>query len=301
MMIPQVFSDDSGVVFGIRYYDKKIYYPGSQIFVKVEITNNTPETFRFKVADSRVFNIEFVMKTLSNTLLPASEEFIIQRNSNQHVFFREVSLEPGEQYSVIEELSRYVKITEAGVYLVEAQFFPELASGKRQNVLRSNTLTLSVRPTPATVEVASRIDEETGDILKANPLPPDEVISYFITARQKSQCNKCLLYLDVERLMLRNPEIQRGYNNLSQADKRKRVEEYARMLTEERADETILLIPSDFEVLKTTYTADEATVKVTQKYAYSGFTEIKRFTYYLYRDDRVWYIYNYEVRNLGTE
>ena len=301
MMIPQVFSDDSGVVFGIRYYDKKIYYPGSQIFVKVEITNNTPETFRFKVADSRVFNIEFVMKTLSNTLLPASEEFIIQRNSNQHVFFREVSLEPGEQYSVIEELSRYVKITEAGVYLVEAQFFPELASGKRQNVLRSNTLTLSVRPTPATVEVASRIDEETGDILKANPLPPDEVISYFITARQKSQWNKFLLYLDVERLMLRNPEIQRGYNNLSQADKRKRVEEYARMLTEERADETILLIPSDFEVLKTTYTADEATVQVTQKYAYSGFTEIKRFTYYLYRDDRVWYIYNYEVRNLGTE
>jgi hypothetical protein len=31
------------------------------------------------------------------------------------------------------------------------------------------------------------------------------------------------------------------------------------------------------------------------------FYEIKRFTYYLYRDDRVWYIYNYEVRNLGTE
>jgi len=301
MTIPRLFSNDAGIMFTIRYYDKRIYYPGSQIFLKIEITNNTSNTFRFKVADSRVFNMEFTIKTLSNTQLPASEEFIIHRNSIQHVFFREVSLEPGEQYSIIEELSRYVRITEPGVFIVEAQFYPELVSGRAQAVLRSNALTLSVRPEPVTAEVASRIDAETGQILQTLPIPPDEAVAYTLEARQKSQWNKFLLYIDVERLMLRDPAIARVYPRLSQAEKQKKIAEYARLLTEEMVDEAILVIPTDFEILKTSYTPDEATVQVTQRYAYTGFTEIKRFTYYLYRDDRVWYIYNYEVRNLGTE
>lgn len=289
------------ILFTLRFYDKKVYYQNSQIFIRIEITNNSPSTYRFKVADARVFNMDFQVKTLSNLNVNPSEEFIIQRNSNQPVFFREVSLEPGEQYSFIEELNRFVRITEPGVYVIKGLYYPELFTGRGNPILESNTLSLTIRPGAVTSEIADRIDAETGEIIKRDSLAPDQVVEYFIQARQKSQWNRFLLYLDAERMMLRNPEIRRSYQFQSDSERRASVDRYKTSLTQETADEVILLIPVDYEIIKTTYTADEGNVQVIQKYAYPGFTEVKRFTYYLYRHDMVWYIYNYEVRNLGTE
>jgi hypothetical protein len=72
-------------------------------------------------------------------------------------------------------------------------------------------------------------------------------------------------------------------------------------LSSEKIDEDILMIPTEFEILKTTYTPREAVVEVLQKFAQRGFKEVKRYTYYLYRKDDIWVIYNYETRNMGTE
>ncbi len=72
-------------------------------------------------------------------------------------------------------------------------------------------------------------------------------------------------------------------------------------MSSEKIDEDILMIPTEFEILKTTYTPREAVVEVLQKFAQRGFKEVKRYTYYLYRKDDIWVIYNYETRNMGTE
>jgi hypothetical protein len=92
---------------------------------------------------------------------------------------------------------------------VEAQFFLNLFPARGR---------ISSVPTPdpfgkayaATIEKASRIDEETGEILKANPLPPDEVMHIFITARQKSQWNNFCCISMWKGLCSRNPEIETG-------------------------------------------------------------------------------------------
>lgn len=294
-------ASEAGIQLSISFHDKMIYYQNSQIFIKLEISNTSAKTFRFKVADLRVFNLDFQVRTLSNLPLTSSEEFIIQRNTNQPIFFREVSLEPGENYSFIEEVSRFVRFEEPGIYIIKAVYFPELYFPAGNPSLESNTLTLSIRPGLISAQSRPSLDLETGEILKQQPLPPDQVVEYTLLARQKSQWEKFFLYLDLEKMMLRDPEIQKVYPFLSPLEKESAKERYKNTLMQETADEVILLIPREFEILKTSYTADEGTVQTLQKYAYTGYTEVKRLTYYLYRHDRVWYIYNYEVRNLGTE
>ena len=69
----------------------------------------------------------------------------------------------------------------------------------------------------------------------------------------------------------------------------------------ETADETILLIPDEYTIIKTDYTPEKGKVIAILKFQYPGYKEIKEYTYYLHRKDRIWYVYNYEVRNLGTE
>ena len=294
-----VFSEQ--VEIRIRYYDKKIYYTDSPVQIKIEITNNSPDTFRFKSSEFRCFNFEFDVKTLTNKQLSHSQEFIMDRSTNQQVFFRELSLAPGETYSIVEELSDYVDLSEAGVFLLNLKFYPELFNSSDSVFYRSNNLTLNLRPAASTAKIQDLIDYETGEIIKANPVPPDEVVKYMLTARQKSQWNKFLLYLDLEGLYRRNQSNAERYRRMSQQDRILEIEKYRNMLLNETVDTDIVLRPYEFDIVRTEYTDYEASVKVIEKFEYTGFIEIKEYTYYLIRENEIWYISDYDVRNLGTE
>jgi len=293
--------DPEGVEFSIRFYDKTVYYTNSPVFIKAELDNDSADTYRFRIAESRVFNVDFDVRTLTNSALPHSREFSIQRNTNQPVFVREISLEPGEQYSFIEELSNFIEIDSSGVYVVRAHFFPELATDPSGAVLVSNPLSLTVRPDVRMPSISLTVEEETGEILQRSPLPPDEAVAYMLKARQKSQWQKFFLYLDVDSIMLRDPDKERRYKRLSEEEQIRMVEEFREDLTSERTDSDIIIIPDEFEIIQTKYTPQEATVDVIEKFVYSNFTEKKRYIYYLHRPEGIWMIYNYEVRNLGTE
>ena len=290
-----------GADFSIRFYDKKIYFPDSSIMIKAEITNTSSEHFSFKLAESRAFNLEFSAKTLKNRPVNPAEEYIIQRNPDQQVFYREITLAPGEQYSFIEDLTDFIEPLESGMYIVNAHFYPELNKSPSSQFIESNYLNLSIRPPAGVRELEAVIDKETGMILQKNPIPPNEVVEYFIQARQKSEWDKFFLYLDVESIMLRNPELMQKYRSLSDEKRREMVSEYKEQMKQEIADEVILLIPEEYSILKTEYTLDRGTVLAELKFRYPGYMEVKEYTYYLSRKDKIWYIYNYEVRNLGTE
>ena len=42
-------------------------------------------------------------------------------------------------------------------------------------------------------------------------------------------------------------------------------------------------------------------MEVLQRFAYPDYTELKSYTYHLKKNDRYWIIYDYEIRNQGTE
>jgi len=87
----------------IKYYNRSIFYPGkladNPINVHITIKNNGTETLRFKLADDRAFSLDFNAYTSKNTTLDKTPEIIEKRSSNRTVYFREISLEQGEEYS----------------------------------------------------------------------------------------------------------------------------------------------------------------------------------------------------------
>ena len=290
------------IEFSIRYFDKAIYFPDSSIFVRVELYNNTADTYRFKVSPQRVFNLDFEVKTVSNELLEHAQEYIIARGSDQPVLYREYSLEPGERYAVVEDITRYVTIKRPGVYMVKALYYPELSIGSPYTALSSNTLTLSVQPGSSEVGPEIVIDRETGEILRQVDMPPDEVIDYTVRARQKGDWDKFFLYIDLEALYLTDRAREESYRRtMSDTERRSALAAYRRSLMAEVTPDDLLLTPTEFEIVKTSYTPTDASVIVIAKFAYRDYTEVKQYTYYLKRRDRVWLLTNYEIRNLGTE
>ena len=289
------------VSVSIRFYDRALYHAGDPVQVEAMILNGTNQTYRFKLADRSVWSFDFEVQTPTLDRLAHSTEFTIDRGSNQPVFFREVSIEPGEQYGLILDLGRFVDLADPGVYTVRARFFPELARGDTPTALGSNTLMLNLRPRVDTPEERARVDTETALALRREPIPPDEVVRYVITARQQSQWDRFLLYMDLESLLKQDAERERRYTRSSEEERTRQLAQYRQDLVRERVDQDVLLRPASFQIERTSYTPSEAQVTVRSSFVYPDYTEWKRYTYRLANREGVWLVTAYEVRNLGTE
>jgi hypothetical protein len=294
------------VGFSIRYFDKRLYYLSPDpILVQITIANNSPQVYRFKLAEDRAFSVDFDVRTTTNRMVEPAGELIRRRTENRQIYFRELAIESGESFSFVEDLRDYAEFRMTGSYVVQASIFPELIdplNPKAPEALQSNRLSLVIRfPPPPGPGVPEVLDEATGAVLVREKLPPDEVVSYLLSARQRSQWEKFFLYLDLEAMISRDPARQRQWRGESEEGRRRMITRYREDLRQNIVDQDIATIPTEFAVEGTSYNREEGTVVVLEKFRNPGYTERKRYTYYLSRRNNVWLVVHYTVSNLGTE
>jgi hypothetical protein len=227
------------------------------------------------------------------------------------VYFREISVETGESFSFVEDLRHYITLTQSGSYVIQARIYPELyqatvepsSSTQPTLPLMSDRLTLSLRPRPlpGTDGVPVELDVETNAVLVREKLPPDEVVRYLLTARQKSQWEKFFLYLDLETMISRDGVQGAKWRAESEEGRRRLVARYRQEMQSSTVNADIVLIPSRFEIERTEYNNQTGTVTVLQYFDMQTFTQKKRYIWYLEKKDDIWVIVNYFVTNLGTE
>ncbi|MDR1389003.1 MAG: hypothetical protein LBJ31_03410 [Treponema sp.] len=291
------------VEVSIRFYDKKVYHVsgalGEPVYVEVRITNSSPVTYRFKLADDRIFSVDFDVRSLSNQSLPPADYLQRRRSESRNVFFREIAVEPQESFAFVEDIRNYADMREAGSFIVQARIFPELLRTGNLAALESNRLNLNLRP--ALDDPPFEFDVETNAVLAREKLPPDGVVSYMLSARQKTQWEKFFLYLDLEAMIRRDPVRNRSWQNESEEGRFRMTARYRDDLSARIADGDISLIPNDFRVENTSYNGEQGTVVVTEWFQEGRVTERRRYTYYLRRHDDIWLIQDYTVEKLGTE
>lgn len=295
--------DDMSV--SIKYYDRTMYYPENPdtnpVFVHISIKNNSARTMRFKLADDRMFSVDFNGYTIKKLQIPQTENVIRKRTTNQTVYFREISLETGEEYSFVENLKDYIEISEPSVYYVELKFYPELYKSKYLSVT-SNRLSLEIRPSPSAASSAVLpVKNKSAELLKPEEISPDKVVEQTIIARQKSLWDQYFLYLDIEAMLQRNAPAKRKYISSSAEERARMLKNYRADLMQSRIDNDIVAVPEKFEIERTVYSKTEGTVTVTEWFRYPNYHEKKSYVYKVRQREGIWQIYDYTVTNLGTE
>ena len=297
-------NQNNGIDVSIKYYNKTVYYPESSeenpIYVHITIANNGTEPFRFKLADDRMFSIDFNAFNVKNKSLPQQQNLISKRTTSQTVYFREISIESGEEYSFIENLKDYVVIEDTGIYYFDLKFYPELYKNKL-NFIKSNRLTLDVRPSPDIAVAMLPTNVTNSAVLTPEPISPDKVIEQTIIARQRELWDQFFLYMDVEQMFTRDAARDRKYRTASADERTRMLANYKADLMLSKIDNDIVSIPERFSIERTTYSQTEGTVTVIQWFKYDTFTEKKRYEYFLRQRDGIWLIYDYRVENLGSE
>lgn len=314
------------VQFGLRYYNKEIYTndPDQAILLQVGLRNQGTSPVWFSLPSQPVFQLALTVLPAGRTglALPPADAFNENRFNNQPVFFRDISILPGEEFNYTINLRDFVAVDEPGVYTVAGDFYPSLLpefQGARGQTLRasmnevpmgavddtvfhSNVLTLTVRPAlPAgsSRTLHENLDQATQDYLRREALAPDAVVTYLLTARQGQEAPKFFLYLNTEALYKRAPQFRRTYLAAGEEERHRILAEFQDELW--RREETLAKVPSAFEVLTTSYTAREATVTARLKFDAGDYLELREYKYALQKNAGFWEIYDYQVRNLGTE
>lgn len=293
------------IIVTIRFFDQKIYFVNDPIDIKLTIKNDSASPYHFRIADNRVFSINFDVRTATNK--PGnyySEYYQNERNSLKPVLYREVVLAPGEEYSTVIRFSDYVSIKEPGLYFIQALFYPDLYLVENANSLLSNKLSLNLRPAVASNEERSFIEAQIDKALQRQDLPPDEIINYLLRARMKNEWSRFFLYLNLEQLYLnsylKNPAAQNQFQKLSEEEKKIKIEWYKKQIMEGKEEWHLVMLPHNFEMVETSYTPTEARVKVKQIYRHPTYDEIRYYTYYLKRSNNTWEVVNYIVQNVNV-
>jgi len=317
-----------GVQFSLRYFNKEIYTndPDQAILLQVGLRNQGTSPVWFSLPSQPVFQLALTVLPAGRTglALPPADAFSENRFNNQPVFFRDVSILPGEEFNYTVNLRDFVDIDAPGVYTLQADFYPSLlpefqgARGQTlrasmstaveshmavdDTVLHSNILTLTVRPAlPAgsAPSLHENLDHAAQDYLKREALAPDGVVTYLLMARQAQEEAKFFLYLNTEALYKRAPQFRRTFLAAGEEDRHRILSEFQDELW--RREETLAKVPSAFEILNTSYTAKEATVTARLKFDAGDYLEMREYKYALQKNAGSWEIYDYQVRNLGSE
>lgn len=296
---------------GVSLHDRRIYQPGSEILVRVTIRNDGAGTYRFKLAEDRRHSVSFELRSLSNRAAAASDSWKRAMASSSPVFYREIALRPGEEYSFVEDLRDYLEVAEPGPYLLHARFWPELFSAAAGGAgaalatsvaaVASPALSISIRPGSPTPAAAQLFRADDLSVLRPERIAPDEVVTRTIRARQRGLWNEFFLYLDLERLLKANPEKRRAYDRESDDGRRRMLESYRAELMASTVDNDIVVVPSSFEIVETRYRPAAGTVVAMLRFAYDGFSLLKQYTYELEKRNDIWYIVSYTVLNKGSE
>jgi len=301
VLFPVVSAFADSPVFTIRLYNEQVYFTDSQVQVQLSLQNQSSETQRFQLADNRVFSFGFDARDSANRRLSNAGEFTIARLSNQ-VFYRTVTLEPGEELSIVETLSDYVEFEKAGTYAVSSRFFPELYSSPDTASVSSNQISLTIRPGYTD---QTRQDQTFHAIverqLQRQQLSPDEVVSFLLRARQQDNWEQFFLYMNLEQLYRQDEGRDRSFRRLSEEQQLEVLRVFRDELIGSDTDPSLVLIPDTFEIIETSYTPTEGTVVANLHFIYEQFREIKRYTYHLQRRNGFWEIISYNVINLANE
>ena len=80
---------------------------------------------------------------------------------------------------------------------------------------------------------------------------------------------------------------------------RELINQYKEYLKKNTIDE-ISFLPTKFEIIKTEYTSGRGKVDAIIYFRYQDYYEKKYYTFFLNKKGNIWYIYSYEVMNLGA-
>ena len=299
----QIFAQITNPSVNIRFYNKKIYTPDSQIQIMVELENETETPIAFYLADNKLYNVNVKVASLKGVLCDPSDYYLKTMAIKEPYQYKEVVLQPNERYSFRLRLNDYVTIDKTESYEVTVSFYGNLVRNAGEAAV-SNTLYLNINEGSEDSVPAAALKPAAATSAAAPQrvrMAPDKAVAFTIDAMMNRKWDDFFLYINLESLYLKNADRKEQYLNRPEEIRKALLSDYRTKITEGNVEKEFVLIPSRYEITLTTYNETNAQVTVLEYFDRVTFTEKKEYKYRLEKQDSIWMIEDYIVRNLGID
>jgi len=287
------------IEFNIQFVNKRIYFLGEPIEVKIQIINKGIKRYLFNMSDEKVFSFDFEVLTKENQPVEHSKEYYLKRNMWEAVFVNEVSLEPNEIFGVIIDLNKWFNFEKSGEFYIRGIFFPNLVTDNSTKIYSENELLLQLKPAYSQ-KTRGFVKTETIKRLKAQPLPPYQVVNLLIKSLMKNDFNTFFLYINFDKFIMQFSNSKREYLSAKDVDKPKIIEKFKDYLMGKNKLETLPFSesrPISYKIKKTLIEGNNSQVEVIETFKYGYLEEKKLYRYYLHKYGNIWMLERYEVIN----
>ena len=287
------------IEFNIQFVNKRIYFLGDPIKVKIQIINRGIKRYLFNVSDEKVFSFDFEVLSRENQPVDHSKDYYLKRNMWEAVFVNEVSLEPNEIFGVIIDLNEWFDFEKPGEYYIRGIFYPNLVTDNSIKIYSENELPLDLKPAyPQKTKEA--IKSEIAKRVKAQPLPPYQVVDLLIKSLIKNDFDTFFLYINFDKFIMQFSNARREYLAAKDIDKPKVIEKFKEYLMGKNKLESLPFSesrPISYKIRKTLIEDSNAQVEVIETFKYAALIEKKLYKYYLHKYGNIWMLEKYEVIN----
>ena len=291
----------SSIDVSIKYFNKQIYYIGDPIIVEFQIVNNGSDPFLFITSYNKIFTFDFEISSFTNRMMEHSDSYAINRRKFEPVFNDEITLKTNEVYGVRIDISEWFNFNEPGEFVIKGVFYPKLITDSGKKILTEKELYLYLNP--AFTEMAKeKAREKEIKRLKAESLPPYEVIDFMLKSIMVRDYEKYFLYINFEKFIQQFKNARKKYFDAKDIDKPEIIEEFKLYLMDKNTLEAVPYsdtIPIDFEIEKTVIEKRSAQVTVIETFKYLRLVEKKKYTYHLHLYGDKWLLEKYDVVNIG--
>jgi len=292
--------DLSNIEVSIGFYNKQMYYLQGPIIVEFKIINHGSDPYLFIASYNKLFTFDFEISTLSNRKVEHSRSYILQRRQFEPILNDEITLKQNEVYGVRVDISEWFDFQKPGEYIIKGIFYPNLITDPNYMLISDTELYLQLNP-PYTERYREEVRIEEIQKLKAESLPPYDVVDFALNALMDKDFEKYFLYIKMDKFIMQFTNARKKYMNAKDIDKPAVIEEFNQYLQGNNKLENIPFsdtIPTNFEIEETHIIKRDARVVVNESFEYGQVREVKRYTYFLHKYGEQWFIENYEVVNL---
>jgi len=191
-----VFAIQAETEFSIRYNNKRIYYPGERIELKLTVFNPESSALTFYISDNPTHSFGFDLRTLTGKPVPLAPDFIAQAGG----VYRVVHLGPRQALSIIAPLNDWIAPLLPGQYRLTGFFYPQMRKADGMVIISESTLDLTIMP-ETELRWEDELDLEIRMALIDRNLDPWAVVSETFSTRQELKFNRAILYLDLDSLV----------------------------------------------------------------------------------------------------
>jgi hypothetical protein len=291
----------SGTKMFIKFHDKDLYYLNRPIWVEFQLVNQDIHPYLFLAAYKKLFTFDFEVYSRTNRTVEHSREWVIDLHRFEAVLSDEITLKENEVYGVRIDISGWFDFPAPGEYIIRGVFYPGLITNPEQKYYSENELLLTLHP-PYTEEVMQKERKEEIKKLKAQSLPPYEVVDVLLKALMAGDFEKYFLYLRFDRFIQQFENADKKYRNAHDTEKPLVVEEFKQYLRGDNKLEAIPYsdaVPASYEIEETYIKGRDARVTVQETFRYLGLVEDKRYTYHLHLYGDKWFVEKYDVVNIS--